>query len=659
MATNPRIGTVVAGYRIESLIGRGGMSVVYLAHHEGLERKAALKLLAPELAENDAFRQRFIRESRIAAGLDHPNVIPVYDAGEADGELFIAMRFVRGSDLRRLLDEHGPLEPADVVRVIDQLGAALDAAHEEGLVHRDVKPANVLLSPATPPARVGHLYLADFGLTKKSLSGSGFTKSGQFVGTIDYVAPEQIRSEPVDGRTDVYSLGCVLYECLTGEPPFVRDTEVAVMFAQLNDPPPNPTAVRPDLPKAIDAVVARAMAKSPDERHGTPGQLATAARDALRTATTVEQEPIAPALPRRSRVRPALIGGAAVALVAATALVVALLGGNQGGPAAGSTTPSGSSAVTTPHSGASSAGAPLLPSGFKGVARVDPKKGALAESFPLHLVSCTCPSQAPRPILAAEGALWLFNGSDSKTTIQKVNPATGAPEDPVPLRDTGVQTVFFAAGQSSVWVLTSAGIRGVGDDALYRVDPGSNDVLASIDIGEQGAGVAAGEEGVWVVTVGGDLQEINTGTNRVRRSVPGIPEATGLALAGGFVWVSDAIQGVVYRVDPDSEKVDTIRLQGADGIAADATGVWVMDRASGTVVRIDPDGGDVGQQIRVGADPASIAVGEGFVWVSDQGDGSVYRVDPGRLESTAIPLGDDPGPGGVSVGEGGVWLTSG
>src|SRR4029079_16358782 len=142
------------------------------------------------------------------------------------------MRFVRGSDLRRLLDEHGPLEPADVVRVIDQLGAALDAAHEEGLVHRDVKPANVLLSPATPPARVGHLYLADFGLTKKSLSGSGFTKSGQFVGTIDYVGTEQIRSEPVDGRTDVYSLGCVLYESLTGEPPFVRDTEVAVMFAQ-------------------------------------------------------------------------------------------------------------------------------------------------------------------------------------------------------------------------------------------------------------------------------------------------------------------------------------------------------------------------------------------------------------------------------------------
>src|SRR5206468_10377473 len=146
-------------------------------------------------------------------------------------------------------------ELPDVVRVMDQLGAALDAAHSEGLVHRDVKPANVLLSPATPPARIGHLYLADFGLTKKSLSGSGITKSGQFVGTIDYVAPEQIRSDPVDGRTDVYSAGCVLYECLTGEPPFVRDSEVAVMFAHLNDAPPKPSAVRDEVPPEIDGVV--------------------------------------------------------------------------------------------------------------------------------------------------------------------------------------------------------------------------------------------------------------------------------------------------------------------------------------------------------------------------------------------------------------------
>ena len=186
-----------------------------------------------------------------------------------------------------------------------------------------------------------------------------------------------------------------------------------------------------------------------------------------------------------------------------------------------------------------------------------------------------------------------------------------------------------------MWVLTFAGISGVGDDELYRVDPGSNDVLASIDIGRPGAGVAAGKEGVWVVTGGGDLQQIDTGTNRVRRSVPGIPRATGLALGGGFVWVSDAIQGVVYRVDPDSEQVDTIHLPGgADGIAADATGVWVMDRSSGSVVRIDPTSEDVGQQIRVGADPTSIAVGEGFVWVSDLGDGAVSpgRPGPARID---------------------------
>src|SRR5919198_4424074 len=261
-----RIGSELAGYRIESLIGRGGMSVVYLAEHLRLGRKVAFKVLAPELAQEEGFRDRFIRESKLAASIDHPNIVPVHDAGEIDGLLFIAMRYVQGTDLKRRLREVGPLPLDQVVSVIGQVAIALDAAHERGLVHRDVKPGNILLASGVGVERTDHVYLADFGLTKQALSVSGMTATGQFVGTIDYVAPEQIKGEPVDGRADVYSLGGVLYESLTGSPPYKADAEVAVLWAHIQGRPPKVTARRTDLPPEIDDVVAKAMAKSPKDR---------------------------------------------------------------------------------------------------------------------------------------------------------------------------------------------------------------------------------------------------------------------------------------------------------------------------------------------------------------------------------------------------------
>lgn len=218
VSDDPRIGSEIAGYRVERMIGRGGMSVVYLAEQLRLGRKAALKILAPELSQDQGFRERFVRESRLAASIDHPNIIPIYDAGEAQGVLFIAMRYVDGIDLRQYLHEFGPLSPGKAVSVTAQVASALDAAHARGLVHRDVKPGNVLMASGTDAETSDHIYLADFGLTKHALSVSGMTATGQFVGTIDYVSPEQIRGDPVDGRTDVYSLGCLLFECLTGEP---------------------------------------------------------------------------------------------------------------------------------------------------------------------------------------------------------------------------------------------------------------------------------------------------------------------------------------------------------------------------------------------------------------------------------------------------------
>jgi tRNA A-37 threonylcarbamoyl transferase component Bud32 len=287
-----RIGTTIAGYRIESLLGRGGMSVVYLAEHMRLGRKVALKVLAPALARDDAFRERFIYESQRAAELDHPNVISIYDAGEveggdADGLLYIAMRYVRGADLRSILQEEGPLSVGRTLFMLEQVASALDAAHDRDLIHRDVKPSNILVAQPSD-----HVYLTDFGIVKHTTS-RGLTRTGIFVGTADYAAPEQIEGRPLDGRTDVYALGCVLYECLTGKPPFDREAEVAVMHAHLTEPPPALTGARPDLPAALDRIVMTAMAKLKEERFATGPQLVEAARAAvLQRHPTERREPI-------------------------------------------------------------------------------------------------------------------------------------------------------------------------------------------------------------------------------------------------------------------------------------------------------------------------------------------------------------------------------
>ena len=281
MPSEPRIGTVFAGYRIEGICGRGGMSVVYRAENLRLGNPVALKLLAAELAEDEGFRERFVRESRTAASLLHPHIIPIYDAGDAEGILYIAMRYVDGPDLKALARE-GALSPERALRIGAQVASALDAAHERGLIHRDVKPANILLEGG--PGGEDHSYLADFGLTKNVDSHSGITGTGQFVGTIDYMAPEQIEGREVDSRVDVYALGCVLFECLAGVPPYTRESEVAVLWAHMRDDPPAVTAVRPELPPAADDALAWALAKDPADRPGSCGELVDALRDALGVA---------------------------------------------------------------------------------------------------------------------------------------------------------------------------------------------------------------------------------------------------------------------------------------------------------------------------------------------------------------------------------------
>ena len=278
------IGARLGQYRLERRVGGGGMAVVYLARDERLDRPVALKVLAPVLAEDEAFRKRFIRESRAAAAVEDPHIIPVFEAGEAGGMLYIAMRYVPGGDVRTMVRRDGPLPPGRAAAVIAQVASALDAAHAAGLVHRDVKPANMLVDRRSN--RSDHVYLADFGLSKKRLAASaGLTGTGQFVGTLDYSAPEQIRGRPADERTDQYALACAAFELLTGAPPFHHEEATAVMYAHLSEPPPPLTSRRDGLPPAVDQVVARALAKVPADRYTSCQEFADALLRALGTVS--------------------------------------------------------------------------------------------------------------------------------------------------------------------------------------------------------------------------------------------------------------------------------------------------------------------------------------------------------------------------------------
>jgi hypothetical protein len=362
-------GDEFAGYRIERRLGRGGMGILYLAVEPGLDRRVALKLIAPEAAAEEVFAKRFAEESRIAASIEHPNVVPIYAAGEEGGVPFIAMRYVAGSDLSQRLAREGRLAPERAVALIAQVADGLDAIHAAGLVHRDVKPANVLLSGG----EADHAYITDFGVARNVATQSGLTQTGRFVGTLDYVAPEQISGAAVDARVDVYALGCLLFKLLTGEVPFPREGEAARLYAHLNDPPPAPSLYAPLVSMALDDVVARAMSKQPDDRYPSAGDLGRAATAALigapvtvpehtvatGAAATVEPKTVtAEAVPtvetRRLRPeppeplaqpdvdgpkrRPLLIAGGLAAVVAIVAAVMLLTSGGDGGEkAAGDT----------------------------------------------------------------------------------------------------------------------------------------------------------------------------------------------------------------------------------------------------------------------------------------------------------------------------------
>jgi YVTN family beta-propeller protein len=642
-----RIGTELLGYRVEELAGRGGMGAVYRATDLRLRRQVALKVIAPHLANDERFRRRFLAESEVATSLEHPHILPVYDAGEANGSLYIAMRYVEESDLKRLLRE-GPLSPARTMQLLGEVADALDTAHARGLIHRDVKPSNILLSGQ---GDAEHSYLADFGLTQRA--GEGVTTAGapRMVGTVDYIAPEQIERDDVDARADVYALGCVLFECLTGQVPFPRDSDLAVLWAHMRVDPPRPSELNSKLPQPIDEVIARALAKDPDERYASSGELVRAARDALGLSEV-----------RVVRQRtPLLLAG--VGLVAAIAAAAAFAVRNGDGSAAalrGNTlvridpaTNRVSAVIDVGEkpSAVATAGrtAWVYNLGDNTVSQIDTSTNSVRQTTAISTVPVHFTYHSG-PLLAANTAgAWLVGiRKDGTGVLTHIRTDGGRREfrlDSSPLA--------VAASDAAVWVLESSDPQGRcpafwdwgrrplppgQGDAILRFSPSTGRVLARVQLHRCGitTGVTHDEQSVWVFAMDySELFRIDLRASRVTGVASlgqgstssagggGVP-----ASGGGAVWVH-AIDngGRLLGVDPKTLRT-TRRIASVPGRFGSTVygrrSLWWNDAHEGVVLRFDPDTGKIVSSVRVAPEPSgrrrfhssAIATGAGAVWVT-------------------------------------------
>jgi YVTN family beta-propeller protein len=604
-------GVEIGGYRVEELIGRGGMGEVYRARDSRLDRNVALKILAPRYADDDAFRKRLLRESRLAASLDHPNVVPVYDAGEADAGFYLAMRYVEGDDLRAVLRREGALPPARALEIVSQVAGALDAAHARGLVHRDVKPSNVLIDER------GHCYLADFGLTQ-SVSDRGQVTDGSLLGTLDYVAPEQIRGGQVEGRADVYALGCMLFECLTGEVPFRAPSEVATLYAHLEDEPPTASSRRSELPPAIDAVLARAMAKAPDERYASCAELVADARLALGLDATE---------PRRLRLA---VAAAIFVLVMAAAALASIL-------------------LTRDTAQAATSGS---------VVRIDPKSGDVTARYRVSTHPGAITTSAGRVWVAdyRDGALWTL---EPRTGELRRVASVGEPRDVSALHGK----VYVVSDSAEVLTKVFTG-------TVARYDAVTGARERKLDL--YSCTVVAGEGVVWSMGLFGD-NRLSTGLGELRivRSTtlpyrePASVETTrinqrDLAIGYGSVWVlGDGIDRRLWRLDRVSGSIlATIELPFIPRtVAAGEGGVWVSAPLDDRVLRIDPETNAITATIPTGRGTSGVATGAGSVWVTSTIDGAVSRIDP-RTAQVVDEIDVGGRPREVVVGAGGVWVTA-
>jgi serine/threonine-protein kinase len=635
-------GQVFAGHRIEALGGRGGMGIVYKATHLRLERTVALKVITPELAADEGFRQRFQREAQLAASIDHPNVIEVYDADESDGLLFLTMRWVEGTDLGTLLERSGRLDPESAVRIIGDIGFALDAAHARGLVHRDIKPGNILIAD-----RDGHVYLTDFGLTREAGEGGGLTRTGMFVGTTDYAAPEQITGGRVDARTDVYALGCVLVQAVTGRVPYDRDSEMSKMWAHVNDPPPRLNERVATLPPALDEVVERAMAKEPQDRFPSTGDLARAAAAAIQARPVAHEE------------RTVATGAAAPVDTRA----------HQAGPTAGETIvsavpeapagqtpPSGFPAVTAPAAAAPPA-TPPPPTSPPGPWTPPPPTGA-----PMPAVGGATTAAAAPPARSGRGQrpgwlLWAVIGGGVLVALIAVGVivfASGGSSAPAAGEITGKpipvgkdpQDVAFTPG--NVWV---ANLK---DGTVTRIDSATDKTRA---IKTQGApsAVAAGAGSIWTWIYNDSVDRIDIKTNRVSPYFDTGPVIDAITFGVGALWVAHGKANQVTRVDPKTNKTTATIAVSGDPTSIGTGNGFVWAATNNGVVQIDPSDNSILNTIKVGGNPGGLQVTDGTVYVAT-GNNKISRVDA-QSGAVAAPITVGTSAAYYTVGANALWVS--
>jgi serine/threonine-protein kinase len=596
-----RPGDQLGGYSVVELVGSGGMGDVYRALDPELGRSVALKVIATHLASDDRFRRRFEREWRMMAALDHPNVVAVYRAGEEAGRLYMAMRFVDGQGLDALLAQRGPLAPQEAVAIVAEVAAGLDAAHAAGLVHRDVKPGNVLL------AGDGRVFVTDFGLTVPAQRPTTLTSTGQFMGTVAYAAPEQIRGADLDARTDVYALGGVLHHCLTGQPPY-GGTPLEAVAAHLTDTTPRPSRLAP-VSEAFDQVIARAMAKNPADRYGTAGELARAAAAACTSHTSPR---------RRPRVPPKswLVAGT---LVAAVAIAVAVL--------------TGSDQPGRPHK---------APAAASAVGR------------PIALPS------RPDNIVTLGGTVWTQ--TDIGGALVRIDGRTRSVAGlPAPVDLGGGQYSGLAAGAGSIW--TAFEPKQVG--GITRVDPATGTAVARVQLAEGASGVAVGEGAAWATAVPrhgpGRLVRIDLRTNRATRSFAVLGRSpAAIAPGAGAIWVADRSDGVLDRIDPRTGHRARIRIGGSPtALAVSDSVVWVLDSSTRTLLRVDPRRHEVvGAPVSLGKDLLDIVLSGSDLWVA-AADATVTRLDARTGRPHGAPIAVDAPPLVLASDGTGVWVASG
>jgi YVTN family beta-propeller protein len=624
-------GAVVAGYRIESLLGRGGMGVVYRARDSDLGRDVALKVIAPELVADAEIRSRFLREARAAAAIEHPNVIPVHAAGERDGVAFLAMRLVDGDDLRARVRREGPPAIEEACALIEQAANGLDAIHRAGFVHRDIKPGNLLVD------RSGHVYLTDFGLAKQLLTSSGnATRTGRWVGTLDYIAPEQIRGGRVDARADVYALGGVLHYVLTGQVPFERDHDEAKLWAQLSDPPPAPSTLRPGTPLALDAVVARAMAKDPGERYPSAGDLARAARAAaVGSAPSLPERIVArgaaapgsgphqaglvddistvtsgEAPPSRHRRRWAALAGA---LLAAAAALVAVLADGGGEP-------------------------PARPAAQ--AARAGPRVVAVTPDI----------GKRPTGIAVAGGDVWVT--SVSEPTVTRIGAATNQERSQHPRVGAGPASIV--GYRDDLWVVA----RRAGE--VVRIDARTGKVDLHIRTPAPPRTVAAGPSGVWIATdvaSGSELRRYDRdGRLLARRPFPAGVGA--LTVSSDAAWVVERRTRRVVRIEPRTGRVEVLTTVQAPTVGLYFGGgyLWAVLRSEDALARVDVKTGNVAT-VEAGRGPTQVVAVGNRLFVASRNNNTVVVLNAETTEPAHAPVHVGLNPYAVATDGHSVWVT--